>query len=117
MSHINLTLFTRLLLYIVPAFKERKPCAETKDCLLVRVLLHPYNATKRIIVTANLFRNFSVFVFLTAGQNVCLFPRKQVAFALHPIMWGSSIISLAFLIVPYFLQLFQKRQNLKIYFI
>jgi len=67
-------------------------------------------------MTANLFRNFSVFVFLTADQNVCLFPRKQVVFALHLIMCGTSIISLAFLIVSYFLQLSQKRQSLKYIF-
>lgn len=72
MSQIILTLFTHLLLYIVPAFKERKQCAEIKECLLVRGLLYPYNATKRIIMTANLFRSFSVFVLLTADQNVCL---------------------------------------------
>jgi hypothetical protein len=73
MSQIILTVFVRLLLYIVPAFKERKPCAETKDGLLVCGLLYPYNATKRIIMTANLFRSFSVFVFLTADQNVCFY--------------------------------------------
>lgn len=31
MSQTILTLFTLSLLYIVPAYKERKPCAETND--------------------------------------------------------------------------------------